>query len=151
MATQQNQNFDTMMRDMMNAFPVNAESFEDGFKRGAELNEKLANIAVDAAGQSTDLSADFTRKTLERMSELTKAKAEPQAYAQSMADFGQKQTEATVQMMQRFAEIAQSTSTATVDVMSSFGKTAQEKAANTAKKSASNAKSAASTAASNAA
>lgn len=144
MATQNTQNLDTMMRDMMNAFPVNAEGMQDGFKRSAEFNEKMAHIAMDFAGQSTDVTADFTRKTLERMSELTKAKDEPQAYAQSVAEFGQKQTEATMQMMQKFAEIAQSTQTAAADVMASFGKEAQEQAASTAKKTASNAQKAAS-------
>ncbi len=139
----QTQNFENMFRDAMDALPMNSESFEDGFKRTAEFNERLTGIAVDAAGRGTELTSDYTKKTLGRVGELTRAKDQPADYAQSFADFGRGQTEATVEVMNSFAEVFKATQAATIEAMTNFGKSAQDKAASSAKKSASNAKSAA--------
>ncbi|ETW12004.1 hypothetical protein ATO8_15097 [Roseivivax marinus] len=132
--TKQTQNFDTILRDAMNAFPVNTEAFEDTFKRNAELTEKLSDIVTDAAGRSTELSTDFTRKTLERMGDLTKSKSEPADYAQGVADFSSAQAQAAFDMMNSFAEIAKETQKATVDAMMDAGRAHGTQAAQTAKK-----------------
>jgi hypothetical protein len=43
------QDFTTMMKDMMGAFPVDTKAFEDSFKTSAALNEKLSGVALEAA------------------------------------------------------------------------------------------------------
>ncbi|SLN68041.1 hypothetical protein ROJ8625_03512 [Roseivivax jejudonensis] len=140
----QTQNFDAMIRNAMDAFPVKGEAFETGFKRGADLNEKLTTIAVDAAGRSTELSAEWTRDTLSRVAEMSKAKSEPAAYAQSFADLTTKQMEGTVERMTAFAEIVKAAQMATVEALMDAGKaqseTAAKTATNTARKTAAAAK-----------
>ena len=115
--TKQTQDFEAMLRNAMDAFPVKGDAFEAGFKRSAELNEKLTQIAVDAAGRSTELSSEWTKDTLARVTDLTRAKQDPADYAQSFADFGAKQAEATMERMTAFAEIAKATQMATIEAL----------------------------------
>ena len=79
------QDFNTMMKDMMNAFPkdmmgafpVDTKAMEDAFKTTATMNEKLSHVALEAAEKSTEISAKWTKDTLNRMSDISKAKADP--------------------------------------------------------------------------
>ena len=42
-------------KDMMGSFPVDMSAFDDAFKNTASMNEKLANVAVEAAEKSAEI------------------------------------------------------------------------------------------------
>ena len=71
------QDFTAMMKDMMGAFPVDTAAMEDAFKTTATLNEKLSSVAIDAATKSSEISTKWTKDTLSKMADISKAKAEP--------------------------------------------------------------------------
>ena len=116
------QDFTTILKDMMGAFPVDTKSFEDSFKTSASLNEKLSGVALEAAGKSTDLSTKWTKDTLSKMAELTKVQSEPADYAKAMSDFATYTAENAAEQMAAFAEIAKKAQTETVELMMAAGK-----------------------------
>ncbi|ETX15433.1 phasin, PhaP [Roseivivax halodurans JCM 10272] len=128
------QDFQTMMKDMMGAFPVDTAAMEDAFKTTATLNEKLSGVALEAAEKSTELSAKWTKDTLEKMSEMSKAKSEPADYAKAMSDFATAQAEMTAEHMAAFAEIAKKVQMDTVELMMAAGKDMSEDASAAMKK-----------------
>ena len=69
-----------MFKDMMGAFPVDTKVMEDAFKNSATMSEKMSAVALDAAEKSTEISSKWTKTTLAKVSELSKAKADPSDY-----------------------------------------------------------------------
>lgn len=134
MAAKTQQDFQTMMKDMMGAFPVDTAAMEDAFKTTATLNEKLSGVALEAAEKSAELSARWTKDTLEKMSEMSKAKSEPADYAKAMSDFATAQAEMTAEHMAAFAEIAKKVQMDTVELMMAAGKDMSEDASAAMKK-----------------
>ncbi|ETX30057.1 hypothetical protein [Roseivivax isoporae] len=128
------QDFASMMKDMMGAFPVDTAAMEDAFKTTATLNEKLSGVALEAAEKSTEISAKWTKDTLTRLSEMSKAKAEPADYAKAMTDFASAQAEMTAEHMAAYAEIAKKVQMDTVELMMAAGKDMTEDAAAAMKK-----------------
>jgi len=128
------QDMNTVMKDMMGAFPVDTKSMEDAFKNQAALSEKLSGVALDAAEKSAELSSKWTKETLAKMSDMTKAKAEPADYAKAMTDFASANAEVAAENMAAFAEIAKKVQMDTVEMMMAAGKDLQEDAAKTVKK-----------------
>ncbi|MFD1342853.1 phasin, PhaP [Litorisediminicola beolgyonensis] len=116
------QDFAAMLKEMMSAFPVDTKAFDDSFKSSATLNEKLSNVAIEAAGRSTELSAKWTKDMLARAAELSKAKAEPADYAKAMSDFATYQAETANEQMSAFAEIVKKAQMDTVELMMAAGK-----------------------------
>lgn len=134
MATAKQQDFTTMMTDMMGAFPVDSQAFQDAFKTQSSLAEKLSAVNIDAAQKSTELSAKWTQDTLKKMSEMTKAKAEPTDYAKSMTDFASAYAESAAEHMAAYAEIAKTVQSQTMELMLSAGKDMSEDMTKAAKK-----------------
>ena len=128
------QDMNAMMKDMMGAFPVDTKSMEDAFKNQAALSEKLSGVALDAAEKSAELSSKWTKETLAKMSDMTKAKAEPADYAKAMTDFASANAEVAAENMAAFAEIAKKVQMDTVEMMMAAGKDLQEDAAKAVKK-----------------
>ena len=128
------QDFATMMKDVMGAFPVDTKAMEDAFKTQTTLAEKLSAVAIDAAQKSTDLSAKWAADTLTKMQDMTKAKADPADYAKSMTDFASKSAEAAAEHMAAFAEIAKKVQTETMELMMAAGKDMGEEMTAAAKK-----------------
>ena len=102
----QTQDITAMMKEMMGAFPVDTKAMEDAFKTTATMNEKLSAVALEAAGKSTELSATWTKDTLSKLADMSKAKAEPADYAKAITDFASGQAEVAAENMAAFAEIA---------------------------------------------
>lgn len=123
-----------MFKDMMGAFPVDTSSMNDAFKSTATLNEKLSGVALAAVEQSTEVSNKWTKDTLAKMSELTKAKAEPADYAKAMTDFASASAEAASEHMAAFAEIAKKVQMDTVELLMAAGKDMQAEAASVVQK-----------------
>ena len=128
------QDFTTVFKDMMNSFPVDTKSMEGMMKNQAALTEKMSAVALDAAKQSTDLSAKWTQDTLAKVSAMTSAKSDPADYAKSVTDFVTASAEAAAEHMAAFAEIAKRMQTESLELMLSAGKDFSEEASAVAKK-----------------
>jgi len=123
-----------MFKDVMGAFPVDTAAMEDAFKTTATLNEKLSGVALTAVEKSTEISNKWTKDTLAKMAELSKAKAEPADYAKAMTDFASANAETAAEHMAAFAEIAKKVQMDTVELMMAAGKDMQEEATAVVKK-----------------
>ncbi|WP_299207371.1 phasin family protein [uncultured Tateyamaria sp.] len=121
----QAQDMTAMFKDMMGAFPVDTAAMEDAFKTATSLNEKLSHVAIDAAEKSTEISSKWTKETLAKLGDMSKAKAEPADYAKAMTDFASSYAEVTAEHMAAFAEVAKKVQMDTVELMMAAGEDAQ--------------------------
>ena len=128
------QDFTAMMKDVMGAFPVDTTAMEDAFKSTASLNEKLSAVALDAAEKSAEISSKWTKDTLAKMADISKAKAEPADYAKAMTDFASATAEVAAENMAAFAEVAKKVQMDTVELVMAAGKDFSEDASAAVKK-----------------
>ncbi len=128
------QDFTAVMKDMMGSFPVDTKAMEEAFKTQATLNEKLSAVALDAASKSAELSNKWTKETIAKLSEVSKAKAEPADYAKAATDFASASAEVAAENMAAFAEIAKKVQTETVELLMAAGKDISEDATAAVKK-----------------
>ncbi len=128
------QDFTAIMKDVMGAFPVDTTAMEGAFKSTAALNEKLSGVALDAAEKSAEISNKWTKDTLAKLSEMSKAKAEPADYAKAATDFASASAEVAAENLAAFAEIAKKVQTETVELLMAAGKDAAEEATAAVKK-----------------
>ena len=132
-----------MFKDVMGAFPIDNSAMEGAFKTTATLNEKLSGVALNAVEKSTEISSKWTKETLTKMAELSKAKAEPADYAKAMTDFASAYAETASEHMAAFAEIAKKVQMDTVELMMAAGKDMQEETTAAVKKTSSDVQAAA--------
>ena len=128
------QDINTVLKDIMGAFPVDTKAMEDAFKNQAALSEKLSGVALNAAEQSAEISNKWTKETLAKLNDMTKAKSEPADYAKAMTDFASASAEVAAENMAAFAEIAKKVQMDTVELLMAAGKDIQEDAAKAVKK-----------------
>jgi len=128
------QDVSAMFKDIVGAFPVDTAAMEDAFKTATSLNEKLSAVALDAAEKSTEISSKWTKETLSKISDLSKAKVEPADYAKSMTDFASTYAEVTAEHMAAFAEVAKKVQIDTVELIMAAGKDMGEEASAAVKK-----------------
>ena len=128
------QDFTAVMKDFMGAFPVDTAAMEDAFKNSAALNEKLTSVALEAAGKSADISSKWTKDTIAKLGEVSKAKAEPADYAKAVTDFASASAEVAAENMAAFAEVAKKAQTEVVELMMAAGKDISEDATAAVKK-----------------
>lgn len=128
------QDITAMMKDMMGAFPVDTAAFEDAFKNQVSLNEKFSAVALGAAEKSTEISGKWTKETLAKLADFSKAKAEPADYAKAMTDLASAAAETAAENMAAFAEVAKKVQMETVELMLAAGKEASEEATAAVKK-----------------
>ena len=128
------QDFSAVLKDMMGAFPVDTAAMEDAFKTTATLNEKLSGVALEAAEKSAEISSKWTKDTIAKLGEMSKAKSEPADYAKAMTDFASATAEVAAENMAAFAEIAKKVQMDTVELMMAAGKDMSEDAAAALKK-----------------
>ncbi|UZD91647.1 phasin, PhaP [Cognatishimia activa] len=128
------QDMTAVLKDMMGAFPVDTSALDDAFKNGAALNEKLAGVALDAAEKSSEISSKWTKDTLAKLADMSKAKAEPADYAKALTDFASAQAEVAAENMAAFAEVAKKVQSETVELMVTASKEATEEATAAVKK-----------------
>ena len=131
------QDITAMMKDMMGAFPVDTSAMEDAFKTSATLNEKLSGVALEAAEKSAEISSKWTKDTLSKLADMSKAKSEPADYAKAMTDFASASAEVAAENMAAFAEIAKKVQMDTVELMMAAGKDLTEDATAAVKKASS--------------
>ncbi|SFT61396.1 phasin, PhaP [Sedimentitalea nanhaiensis] len=128
------QDFTAVMKDMMGAFPVDTKAMEEAFKTQATLNEKLSGVALEAAEKSAEISSKWTKDTIAKLAEMSKAKAEPADYAKSVTDFASASAEVAAENMAAFAEIAKKIQMDTVELLMAAGKDITEDATAAVKK-----------------
>ncbi|MEQ6202590.1 phasin family protein [Sulfitobacter sp. HNIBRBA2951] len=128
MATATTPDMTTMLKDMMGAFPVDTSSMEASFKTSATLSEKLSGVALTAVEKSTEISSKWTKDTVAKLSDMSKAKSEPADYAKAMTDFASAYSEAAAEHMASFAEVAKKVQMETVELMMAAGKDMSDEA-----------------------
>jgi hypothetical protein len=128
------QDFSSVMKDMMGAFPIDTSAMEDAFKTTASLNEKLSAVALEAAEKSAEISSKWTKDTLSKLTDMSKVKEEPADYAKALTDFASASAEVAAENMAAFAEIAKKVQMDTVELMMAAGKDITEDATAAVKK-----------------
>jgi len=128
------QDMNDVMKDIMGAFPVDTKAMEDVFKNQAAMNEKLSGVALEAAEKSAEISNKWTKETLSKLTDMSKAKPEPADYAKAVTDFASANAEVAAENMAAFAEVAKKVQMDTVELMMSAGKEFQEDTAKAVKK-----------------
>lgn len=128
------QDMNTMMKDLMGAFPVDTKAMEGAFKNQAALNEKLSGVAFEAVEKSAEISNKWTKETLAKMTEMSKAKTDPADYAKAMTDFASASAEVAAENLAAFAEIAKKVQSETVELLMAAGKDMQEESAKAVQK-----------------
>lgn len=123
-----------MFKDIMGSFPIDGSAFEGAFKTTATLNEKLSHVALNAVEQSAEVSSKWTKETVAKLEELSKAKAEPVDYTKAMTEFASAYAESASEHMAAFAEIAKKVQMDTVELMMAAGKDMQEETTAAVKK-----------------
>lgn len=126
--------FSKALQDVLAAFPVDATAFHDTFKTQAAIGEKMSKVAFEAAEKSTEITAKWTRDTLNKLSDVTKAKTEAADYSKAASDFATSAAEMAAENMAAFAEIAKKVQMETVELMLAAGKDLQEDATAAVKK-----------------
>ncbi len=128
------QDITAVMKDIMGAFPVDTKAFDTAFKNQADLNEKLSGVALEAAEKSAEISGKWAKETLAKLTNVSKAKAEPADYAKAITDFASANAEVAAENMAAFAEVAKKVQMETVELLMTAGKDMQSGAAKAVKK-----------------
>ena len=126
--------FAKVMQDMMASFPVDNMAMQNAFKTQAAMAEKLSKVALEAAEKSTEITAKWTKDTIAKMADMSKAKAEPTDYTKSATDFASAAAEMAAENMAAFAEVAKKVQMETVELMLAAGKDMSEDATAAVKK-----------------
>ena len=123
-----------MFQDMMASFPVDTAAFQNAFKTQAAFAEKFSKVALEAAEKSTEISAKWAKDSIAKLSDVSKAKADPADYTKSMTDFASAAAEMAAENMAAFAEVAKKVQMETVELMLAAGKEVSEDATAAVKK-----------------
>lgn len=126
--------FTKYINEAMAAYPVDMTAYNDAFKTSAAMGEKFSKVALEAAEKSTDISSQWTKDTLAKISDVASVKDEPTAYTKAMTDFASAQAEMTAETLAAFAEVAKKVQMETVELMMAAGKEASEEASAAVKK-----------------
>ena len=126
--------FAKVMQDMMASFPVDSSAMQNAFKTQAALAEKMSKVALEAAEKSTEITAKWTKDTIAKMADVSKAKTEPTDYTKSVTDFASSAAEMAAENLAAFAEVAKKVQMETVELMLAAGKDISEDATAAVKK-----------------
>lgn len=132
--TNPTQDYTKVFTDFLGSMPTDLTAFQDMFKNGAALNEKLSKVALTAAEQSADISNKWTRETLARLGAMTKAQDDPAGYSKSATEFASASVETAAEHMAAFADVAKKAQTETVELLLASGRDASEEATAAVKK-----------------
>lgn len=123
-----------MMKEMMGSMPVDTSALQDAFKSQAAMMERMTKVALEAAEKSTEVSAKWTKATLEKAGNVATAKDDPAEYSQFMTDFASAQAELSSKHISEFAEIAKKLQMDTMELLMAAGKDMQQGATAAAQK-----------------
>ena len=128
------QDYSKMMKDMMGAFPMDTSAMQDMFKTQATFADRMSKIVLEAAQKSTEISAAWTKETLDKAASITTVKEDPADYTKAMTDFASSQAETSAESMAQFAEVAKKVQMDSVELMLAAGKDFSEDASAAMKK-----------------
>ncbi len=128
------QDFNSVIKDMMGAFPVDTSSFQETFKAQAAFGEKMAKVALDAAKKSAEISSKWTKDTIAQTGTVAKVKEDPADYGKTVSDFASAQSEMVAENLAAFAEVAKKVQMETVELVMAAGKDVSEDATAAVKK-----------------
>ena len=123
-----------VMQDMMASFPVDASAFQNAFKTQAAFAEKFSKVALEAAEKSTEITSKWAKDSIAKLTDVSKAKAEPTDYTKSVTDFASAAAEMAAENLAAFAEVAKKVQMETVELMLAAGKDMSEDATAAVKK-----------------
>ena len=123
-----------LMKDMMGNFPFDTVDIEKAVKKSVSLNEKLANLSLDVAGTSTEISTSWANESFDKVRVAAEAKDEPVDYGKAIMDFWSAQTEIATKKMELFSDVLKKAQTETVQLMVSAGKDMTKDASEAVKK-----------------
>ncbi len=126
--------FAKTMQDMMASFPVDASAMQNAFKTQAAFAEKFSKVALEAAEKSTEITSKWAKDAIAKMTDVSKAKAEPTDYTKSVTDFASAAAEMAAENMAAFAEVAKKVQMETVELMLAAGTDMSEDATAAVKK-----------------
>ena len=126
--------FAKVMQDMMASFPVDASAFQNAFKTQAAFAEKFSKVALEAAEKSTEITSKWAKDSIAKLSDVSKAKAEPTEYTKAATDFASAAAEMAAENMAAFAEVAKKVQMETVELRLAAGKDISEDATAAVKK-----------------
>ncbi|MFN3844837.1 MAG: Phasin [Paracoccaceae bacterium] len=126
--------FAKVMQDMMASFPVDSSAVQNAFKTQAALAEKMSKVALEAAEKSTEITAKWTKDTIAKLGDVSKAKTEPTDYTKAASDFASAAAEMAAENLAAFAEVAKKVQMETVELMLAAGKDMSEDATAAVKK-----------------
>lgn len=126
--------FTKAFQDILGKFPVDASAFQNAFKTQAAFAEKFSKVALEAAEKSTEITASWTKETLSRLADVSKAKTDAADYSKAVSDFTSKAAELAAENLAAFAEVAKKVQVETVELMLSAGKEVSEDASAAVKK-----------------
>ncbi len=126
--------YTSMMKDMLGAFPVDTSAMQDAFKTQAAFADRMSKVVLEAAEKSTEISAGWTKATIGKLGVVTNLKEDPSDYSKAMTDFASAQAEMSSESMAQFAEIAKKVQMETVELMMAAGKDLSEEASAAVKK-----------------
>jgi hypothetical protein len=111
-----------MFKDMMGKFPVDMSTFEDAFKTQAAFGEKMSAVALEAAMKSAEISSTWTKASLEKVADLSKANTDPAAAAQILSEFASSSAEMAAENMAAIANVAKKVQLDSAELMMAAGK-----------------------------
>ena len=116
-------------KEFLATFNVDNSAIENAQERSAQFNEKLANVALEAAGKSSEISAKWTAQTIDKLAELTKARVDPAEYGKAVSDYATAQADIAAENMTAFADLAKHIQMETVNLMMAAGKELSDESA----------------------
>ena len=123
-----------LMKDMMGNFPFDTVDIEKAVKKSVSLNEKLANVSLDVAGTSTEISTSWANESFDKVRVAAESKDEPLDYGKVMMDFWSAQTKIATKKMDLFSDVLKKAQMETVQLMVSVGKDMTKDASEAVKK-----------------
>lgn len=132
--TKPTQDYTRIFTDFIGSMPTDLTSFQDAFKNGAALNERLSKVALTAAEQAVEISNKWTRDTLARLGIVTRAQEDAAGYSKAATEFASASVEIAAENMAAFAEVAKKAQTETIELLLASGRDATEEATAAMKK-----------------
>lgn len=105
--------------DMQNLFDL--QGYQDILKTMANMNERMASIAIQAGTRATDVASEAAKEAFSNARDLTQVRDEPAEYGKAFTDFAQKQTELFTRTVHAFATDMQKINSETSELASKAG------------------------------
>ena len=135
------QNAKSAATDIQNLF--DPRGYQNVFKTWASMNERMANIAVEAGTRSTDIASETAKEAFGNIREVSQVRDEAADYGKAYSDFVQKQMDLFMRTAQNFADVTKQAGSETTELASKAGEEIANKAAANAEGAADKASSAA--------